>query len=96
MAKKKVVVNPAIAEIKDNIKKGKLIFGSETTLKQMRTGNLTKVYLSSNASAELKGDLEHYSPLANVEIVQLDIPNDELGVVCKKPFSIAVIGLLKG
>ena len=36
--------------------------------------------------------MEYYAKLSNVEVVNLDIPNDELGLACKKQFSISILG----
>ena len=84
-----------INEIKKLQEEGKLVIGADRTIKNLKAGKTAKVFLSSNPSAELKEDVEHYAKLSGVEIVELDIPNDELGVVCKKQFSIAVLSTNK-
>ncbi len=84
-----------IAEIKKLIKEDKLVIGKDEVLKGLRTGKFEKVFLAKNCPAELKEDLEKYAPMSGVELVETDIQNTELGDICKKPFSIAVLGLLK-
>lgn len=84
-----------LSEIKQNIKTGKLVLGLEKTTKLLQQGKLAKVYVASNLPDSTFEDLDHYTKLAEVELARLDTPNDELGIVCKKPFSISVIGLLK-
>lgn len=81
----------AISEIKKLLEEGKLVIGSDRTLKNLKAGKTGKVFLCSNPDANLKEDLEHYCTVGGVEIVQLDVPNDELGAICKKPFSIQVL-----
>jgi ribosomal protein L30E len=61
----------------------------------LKNKELVKIFLASNAPATFVKDVEYYSSLSKVEIEKLDIPNDELGVACKKPFSIAAIGMKK-
>lgn len=82
-------------EIRKELESGKLVIGTEVSLKELKKSNLAKVYVSSNCPEDILGDLEHYAPLANTELIKLIIPNDELGVVCKKPFAVSILGLLK-
>ena len=51
--------------------------------------------MSNNCKESVKEDIERHSAISGTEIVQLDYPNDELGAICKKPFSISVIGVVK-
>lgn len=83
-------------EIKKLLKQGKLIIGTNNTLKKLRTNKLEKIWLSSNVPERVKEDIINYSKLNNVEVIDLDIANDELGVICKKPFSVSVASLIKG
>lgn len=84
-----------VDEIKKLLKTENLVFGAEKTIKALRNNELIKVFLASNAPEEMIKDIEYYSSIANVEFEKLDVPNDELGVVCKKPFSIVCIGMKK-
>lgn len=93
MAKKKVA--DIIKEIKKLIESKKVRIGTEIAIKNMKLGKVERVYLSSNCPAEVKKTIEYYGKLGNVEIVTLEYPNDELGVICKKPFSISVLSVLK-
>lgn len=77
-------------ELKEALK-NKVIIGTERTLKNLRNGKLKKVLIASNCKEETKKDLEYYGKIAKIEIIKLDIPNDEVGLVCKKPFSISVL-----
>lgn len=71
----------------------KLVFGTERNLKLLKNDGLKRIYIASNCREEIKKDIRHYGK--DVEIVELNTANDEIGVVCKKPFSISVIGLAK-
>ena len=71
----------------------KLVFGSERNLKLLKNDRLKRVYMASNCKDDVKKNIRHYGN--DVEIVELNTANIEVGVVCKKPFSISVIGLIK-
>ena len=73
----------------------KLLIGKDEVLKNVRKSLVTKVFVASNCPAELIGDLRRYSKISGFELLDTKVPNDELGTVCKKPFSIAVLGILK-
>ncbi len=84
-----------IDEIKKALKEDKAVVGTDRVIKNLKLGNVSKVFLTSNVPEEVKSDIGYYSGLSKSEVVGLDIPNDELGTVCKKPFSISVLGILK-
>lgn len=84
-----------IADIKKLLGSEKLVIGTDEVLKNLKNNKVLKVALSSNCNAETKNDVEHYAGLSEVEVVELDIPNDQLGVVCKKPFNVSIIAILK-
>lgn len=92
MAKKKQV-HELLQELKAELQADKAIIGSGKTLKALQMKKLKKVFLASNCPVQLKDDLLYYGKLANVPIVELELDNEELGVVCKKNFFIAVIGI---
>ncbi len=80
-------------EIKKLLGKDNLIIGMERTVKAIKSGELKKVFLASNASESLKKDVDYYSKLSGFEVVNLKINNEDLGVLCKKPFSVQVLGV---
>jgi len=79
-------------KLQEALKKEKLIFGSNKILKLLRNGKLKVIFLASNVREDIKGEVEHLAKLGKTEIVNLDMPNSEVGVICKKPFSISVLG----
>jgi ribosomal protein L30E len=82
-------------EIRKNLTTKKLIIGTDETLKNIRKGLIHKVYTASNCSGDILKDLNRYSKMSGFEILDTKLPNDELGAVCKKPFNIALLGVLK-
>ncbi len=96
MTKKKAVAPGKSAEIRKLLDTKKLIFGTERVIKQLKLGSIARVFVTSNCPDDVKEDIARYAGISKAAVVQLEISNDELGVVCKKPFSISVVGLLKG
>ncbi|MBN2457849.1 ribosomal L7Ae/L30e/S12e/Gadd45 family protein [Candidatus Woesearchaeota archaeon] len=84
-----------IKNIKQILKTEKILIGVETVLKALKAKELETVYLASNCKDSTAETIRHYSELSNAKVVQMDIPNDELGIICKKMFSISVLGIKK-
>lgn len=82
-------------DIKKLVKEKKIFIGKEQTMKNLKLGKVSKVLIASNCPDDVKEDMKHYSELSNADVVELDIPNDELGLMCRKPFSISVLGVKK-
>ena len=85
----------AIEEIKKNLGSEKLLLGQKETLKNLKLNQVEKVFLASNCDEAVKKEIEYYCGLNNTQIVELNIPNDEIGIISKKQFSISVLCLLK-
>jgi ribosomal protein L30E len=79
------------AEIRKLLGSDKLIIGTDRCMKLLREGQLKKVMLASNANLQTVEDVQRYN--SGAEVIVLDIPNEELGVYCKKPFNISVLGI---
>lgn len=80
-------------EIKKLLGTENLIIGTERTTKMLKKGDLKKIFLAKNASEETKKDIDYYAELSGVEVETLNETNEEIGTLCKKPFSISVIGM---
>lgn len=83
-------------EIKKILKAGNVVIGTERTIKSLKLGKVQKVLISSNCPANVEKNINYYAGLSGAEFHKLNYPNDELGVVCKKPFFISVLAVLKG
>lgn len=81
----------AIATLKKLLGDENLVIGTDVTLKELRNGNIKTVYLSSNCASGSEEEIRRYP----VEVVKLDVPNDEVGVICRKRFPISVISVKK-
>lgn len=78
----------SLEKLKKAIKDKNLKIGTEVTMRAIRKGEAKTVFVSKNCPESLLKRLDKYSKLAGVDLVRLDITNEELGAVCKKPFSI--------
>ena len=84
------------SEIKKMLKSGTLVIGAERAIKNLKLGKVEKVLISSNCPMKAEKDIIQFSKLSGAELCKLDYPNEELGIICKKPFFISVLALLKG
>lgn len=75
------------------LKEKKVIIGKDKTLKLIRRGAIKKVYLANNCPEDLREDVKHYGKLFKVEVKETKKSNEELGVFCKKPFSISICSI---
>lgn len=82
-----------IAEIRKLLKGKNIIIGTEKTIKSLKLGKTKEIYLSSNCPENIINTIEHYSKLTKVSVVRLKHPSNELGILCKKPFSISVLSV---
>lgn len=81
----------SIADLRKALKEKTLVIGNKETLNQLRTGKRQKVFIAKNCPKDVKEELEHYCKLSKIDLVELSILNDEVGAICKKPFSISVL-----
>ena len=82
-------------EIKKYIKENKAIIGTEETIKGLKKGTIREVFLSANCPENVKETIQRYVKISSIKMNELDIPNDELGVICKKPFPISVLSVVQ-
>lgn len=85
----------ATANIRKFLDEGKLVVGAERTLKLLRVGKISQVFIASNCATEIKESLNRHCSLGKIECTELALPSDELGAACRKPFAISVVGVLK-
>ena len=84
-----------VTEIKSALETKKLILGTERVLKELKRGNLSKIFLSSNCPENIMDDINYYVSLNEIQVISLDMHNEDLGIVCKKPFAVSVLGFMK-
>ena len=90
-----LVVMEAITELRKNVQSSKLVIGLREVRKMLKQDKLSRVFVASNLPEASLLVMRQSCEAVNCELVELAIPNDELGVMCKKPFSIAAVGVLR-
>jgi len=88
-------VDEVAVKIKKSIEAGKAILGFKEVVKDLRKNNIKEVMIASNTSSEHIEDLENLCSINDVPITKLKQANDELGVLCKKAFSVSVLAIKK-
>ncbi len=81
-----------VSELKKAVEEKKIILGKDRTIKKLRRGEITKVFLASNCSKDDEEEIKHLAKIGSVKVEKLKQPNEEVGLLCKKSFSISVLG----
>ncbi len=82
----------SLDELKKALTEKGLVLGSRKVISKLKNAKLKKVFLSSNCRDDVARDVRHYAKLNKIELIQLDKTNEDVGVLCKKSFSISVLG----
>lgn len=82
-------------EIKKNLTTGKLVIGTKRTIKAIKSAQVAKIFVASNCPEIISEDIEYYGSFDGVPVEKLNVACDELGILCKKPFLISVVSVLK-
>lgn len=77
-------------EIRKAAETGKILFGTEQSLKAIKTGEAKLVIVASNADEKTKEDIQHYCGLSAIRVHYHEGSSVELGTLCGKPFVISV------
>lgn len=80
-------------EIRENLEKDNLLFGRDETLKGLKNKTLDKVFISKNVDEETRNSLAYYANLQEIDVVNTNLTSIDLGTLCKKPFSVSMLGL---
>ncbi len=77
--------------LESDLKNKKVIFGIDRTLKEVKNHKIKKVYIASNSQRR-----EYTASVCKsfgVEVEVVKETNKDLGIFCKKSFSISAIGI---
>ena len=83
----------AISEIQKAIADKKQVYGLLVTLKLLKAKKVKIVYLTSNVAKQAQEDIMYYAGLTQTPVEKLSITNEDLAIICKKPFMINVISI---
>ena len=81
--------------IKVALKTGKVIYGKNQVLKQLRENPYKMLIVANNCSEDIMNELNHYNKISktNIHIHKYKGSSWDLGLACAKPYMISVIGV---
>lgn len=91
MAKKEISEN--LVKIKKSLDAGSIIVGFKEVKKSLMKNEVKEIFVASNCPESSKDELERLSEINSIPLVILKQANDELGIICKKPFNISALGI---
>ncbi len=92
-SKDKKVEDKNVIELLAFNREKKLVFGAKVAEKMLKNGTVNKIYTSLNPDKLTLRKINHYSKISNVEVVELDLDNEELGQKLGKPFNISIVSV---
>jgi len=75
------------------VKTGKVLFGANSTIKNIMTGKVRLAIVASNCPDKIRRTIEEYCKLSEIPLFVYPRNNIELGRVCGKPFSISALAI---
>lgn len=89
------MVKTNIDDLKFKLKDASLVLGASSVIKNLRKGNISKVYIAFNTPSNVEDDIVYNADIAEIEVEKLSINNDELGIIFKRSHSVLAIGVMK-
>jgi len=85
-----------IENLKKELKEEKkIIFGSKQSIKYLKKNKTKKVFISYNCPENIKKEIKELAKLNKIEVIEIKKTKEELAEICKKPFNISTISILK-
>lgn len=81
-------------EIRKAAETGRVMIGTEKSIKTMKTGEAKLVIVAENVPQKTREDIEYYSQLSGIRIRTFEGSGMELGTLCGKPFVISVVAVI--
>lgn len=75
------------------VKTGKVSFGANSALQNAQTGRAKMIILAANCPENVRKDVEHYSKLSKVPLVDYNGSSLDLAAVSGKPFTISALSI---
>lgn len=73
---------------------GKVILGTDRSLKAVKRGEAKMVLLASNCPEDIAEDFMYYSKISGLKVVRLNKNSRELGTICGVPFTVSVVSVV--
>ncbi len=80
-------------DIKSALEEGRVVIGTRTVMKALKSGKVKNVLYASNCPDEMVKDLDHYAKASVIKIEEFKGNSAKLGQTCGKPFTILLVGI---
>jgi len=81
-------INKAITK---TVKTGKVLFGTQSTIKTAKIGKAKLIIVAANCPQKTREDIQYYCKLSNIPMIIYNGTGIELGAVCGKPFMVSAL-----
>lgn len=75
------------------VKTGKILFGSNATIKSAMSGKVRLIIIASNCPEDKREKIEYYCKLSSIPIITYPGSSLDLGSVCGKRFSVSALAI---
>jgi large subunit ribosomal protein L30e len=75
------------------VKTGKVSFGANSAVKNVKTGKVKLIILASNCPRNIREDVEYYCSLSKVPLIVYKGSSIDLAAVCGKPFLVSAVSI---
>lgn len=82
-------------DLKEALKTKKVVIGSNSVIRAIKTGAVKTVVHASNLPENSLKDLGYYSQIGGITVEKFEGTSKQLGETCGKPFNILLVGLKK-
>jgi len=82
-------------DIKNALKEKKLIIGSESVLRNIKSVSVSYVIYPINCREDVLKELKYYSKNFGLDIRKFKGNSRQLGELCGKPFNVMLLGIKK-
>ncbi|WP_457753423.1 50S ribosomal protein L30e [Thermococcus sp.] len=81
-------------ELRKALETGKVVIGSNKTVKLAKIGGAKLIIVAKNAPKEVKEDIYYYAKLSNIPVYEYEGTSVDLGTVLGKPFVVASLAIV--
>jgi large subunit ribosomal protein L30e len=67
------------------------LFGSNTAINTVKAGKAKLIILAGNCPLNIREDIEYYSRLSDIPVINYNGTSVNLGLVCGKPFMVSAL-----
>jgi large subunit ribosomal protein L30e len=81
--------------VKDAHESGKLMIGSRSVIKNLKTGKVIRIVCASNCPENYIKSIDMHSKSGKTEVLKFQGDSVRLGETCGKPFTVLMVGIKK-